>query len=104
MSNRRLDPTGKQALFSAPVAAAPDQVMARTGNEGRAALFSTAPRRAGTVVVECSGCRSRSRASVVDLAVRLLSGSAWLPFRDHQHWMRCPSCGERRWCRVGWTE
>lgn len=104
MSPNRLDPTGKQALFQSPVVAAPDQLNAKSGNEGRAALFSSAPRRAGTVVVECSGCRTRTRTGAADLTLRLLSGSLWFPFARHQHWMRCPACGERRWCRIGWTE
>ncbi len=104
MSGGPLDPSGKRALFEAPVAAAPDRISVGARHEGRTALFSTSPRRAGTVVVECSGCRARTRISLVDLGVRFLSLSAWLPVRRHAHWMPCPSCGERRWCRVCWTD
>ena len=100
----RLDPTGKRALFEAPVSAAPDRVSVGAANQGRAALFSTAPRRPGTVVVECSGCKARTRVAAVDLGVLLVSGSAFVPFRSHPHWMRCPSCRSRRWCRIGWTD
>ena len=100
---RWLDPTGKRALFEAPVAAAPDQLSSGRNAEGKAALFSTGPRRSGTVVIECSGCKSRSRISLVDLGVRLVV-SAWLPVRRHSRWMQCPSCNRREWCHVGWNE
>jgi hypothetical protein len=101
---RRVDPTGKQALFNAPVSAAPDRIRPGPRNEGRAALFSAPPRRAGTVVIECSRCRARSRATLVDLALRVATGSMWWPLRAHQHWLRCPNCGQRQWCRIGWNE
>lgn len=99
-----LDPTGKRALFEAPVAAADDRVGVGAIHEGRAALFSTTPRRTGTVLIECGGCKSRTRASIADLGLRLVSGSVWNPFRTRSHWLKCPSCGQRRWCRIGWTE
>jgi hypothetical protein len=99
-----LDPDGKRALFEAPVSAAPDRVAPGIRNEGRTALFSTGRRRPGTVVIECSSCKARTRASVVDLGVRLAAVSAWIPLRRHAHWMRCPDCRTWRWCRIGWTE
>jgi hypothetical protein len=99
-----LDPTGKQALFHATVAAAPDQFATKARNEGRAALFSGSRRRPGTVVIECSDCRVRSRTSLVDVGFRLASISAFVPFRRHPHWLRCPACGAWRWCRIGWTD
>ena len=102
--SKRIDPTGKRALFEAPVAAAPDQLRAEEPREGRAALFSMGPRRPGTVVIECSRCRTRTRASLLDLGLRLASISAFVPFRRHPHWLLCPHCGRREWCRVGWTE
>ena len=101
---QRVDPTGKAALFSTGVAAAPDRIAPGVQNEGRTALFSTPPRRSGTVLIECSSCRVRTRATLADLGLRLVSGSAWLPFQRHQHWLRCPACGTRRWCRIGWTD
>jgi hypothetical protein len=104
MTGRYVDPTGKAALFENSVAAAPDQISSGRANEGKKALFSMTPRRAGTVVIECSGCKARSRISLVDLGLRLASGSAWLPIPHHPHWVRCPSCGRRQWCRVGWTD
>jgi hypothetical protein len=99
-----LDPLGKRALFDPQVAAAPDRISPGARNEGRTALFSAAPRRPGTVIIECSSCKSRTRASVIDLGVRLASLSAWLPLRRHAHWLRCPSCNRWQWCRIGWTE
>ena len=102
--NKRIDPTGKRALFEAPIAAAPDQLRAEEPRQGRAALYSIGPRRPGTVVVDCSGCHARTRTSLVDLGVRLASLSAFVPFRRHPHWLRCPQCGRWRWCRVGWNE
>jgi hypothetical protein len=42
--------------------------------------------------------------SLVDLGVRLASVSAFLPVRRHPHWLLCPSCSRRQWCRIGWTE
>jgi hypothetical protein len=98
------DPTGKRALFEAPVIAAHDRVAVGTAHEGRAALFSTPPRRAGTVVIECGGCKARSRASFVDLGMRLAAGSLWFPLRGRPHWLKCPSCEQRQWCRIRWTD
>lgn len=103
-SVRRVDPAGRQALFSAPVQAAPDQLGPGNQKEGRAALFSTGPRQPGTVIIECSACGTRSRSTLVDLGVRLLSISVWLPTRRHSHWMRCPGCHTHTWCRIAWTE
>jgi hypothetical protein len=101
---RPVDPTGKQALFSAAAAAAPDRVAPGPHQEGKQALFSMSPWRPGTVVVECSVCRVRRRASLMDVAARLAFGSIWLPLRRHPHWIGCPHCGRRQWCRIGWLE
>jgi hypothetical protein len=93
------DPTGKRALFSQAVTAAP---VGRAN--GKAALFSTPPRRPGTVVIECAHCGVRSRETLLGLGFRLATGSLWMPLRSKPHWLRCPSCGRRSWCRIGWTE
>lgn len=98
------DPTGKRALFEAPVSAAPDSLAPGRAREGREALFSVGPPRVGTAVVECEACGGRIRVSLADLGVRLAMVSAWLPIRRHAHWMRCPSCEQRTWCRIGWRE
>ena len=104
MSERKVDPTGKRALFSGPASAAPDRSLAGPHNDGKDALFSMTPWRPGTVVVECSACHARRRVSLVDIGARLACFSAWVPFGRYPHWMACPSCGHWRWCRVGWFE
>lgn len=101
---RRIDPAGKHALFSAPPTAARDQLGPGNQKEGRQAFFSTGPRQPGTVVVECGACGTRSRVTLVDLGVRLISISAWIPGRRHSHWMRCPGCHAHQWCRIGWND
>jgi hypothetical protein len=100
---RAIDPEGKHAVFTAAVTAAPDQLGPGNQKDGRKALFSTGPRRPGTVVVECDACMARSRVTLVDLGVRLVSISVWLPGRKHPHWMRCPSCAQHNWCSIDWT-
>lgn len=103
-SVRRVDPTGKHALFSAPPTAARDQLGPGNRKEGRDAFFSTGPRQPGTVVVTCSQCATRSRVTLLDLGLRLLSISVWIPGRKHNHWMRCPGCHQHTWCDIGWNE
>lgn len=101
----RLDPEGKRALFEAPIAVDRRQVLAPGATpDGKAALFSSGPPRPGTVLVTCSGCAARTRVSLVDVGVRLASLSVWLPARRHAHWMRCPACDRRTWCRIGWGD
>ncbi len=99
---RSLDPQGRRALFETPVSAARDTLRSGAPAEGRDALFSTGPRRAGTVVVTCSDCKARSRINLSELGLRWLGGTVWIPGRRNGHWMRCPSCGERTWCSIGW--
>jgi hypothetical protein len=103
-ASRHLDPTGKAALFSAPPQAAPDQLRPGNQQDGRHAFFSTGPRQRGTVVVICSGCATRTRVTLADVGVRLLSLSVWLPGRKHSHWMRCPGCNEHHWCQIAWND
>jgi len=101
---RSLDPQGRRALFETPVSAARDTIRSGTPRDGRAALFSTGPRQVGTVVVSCSGCQARSRINLSDLGLRWLTGTVWFPCKHDSHWMRCPSCGRRTWCHVGWQD
>jgi hypothetical protein len=101
---RKVDPNGRHALFSAPPSAAPDQLGPGRAKDGRHAFFSTGPRQPGTVVVACADCHGQVRVSLVDLGVRLISVSAWIPGRRHSHWMRCPTCHQHTWCRIGWTD
>lgn len=95
----RNDPTGKRALFTG-AASGP----ARPERDGKAALFSSGPARPGTVLVECSNCRARSRVTLYDLTIQFLPFSLWYPLRRHAHWIRCPACDQRQWCRIGWLE
>jgi hypothetical protein len=104
MSDKKVDPTGKQALFSAAAAEAPDRSAAGGPKGGKEALFSTPPRRPGTAVIECSVCRVRQRATWIEVWSRLALLSIWFPLQRYPHWMSCPTCGRRQWCRVGWTE
>ncbi len=102
---RGSDPTGKRALFESPVQAPPETRLGGASREGRDALFSSDRRTPGTVVIECERCSARSRVGLAELGIRLLTGSAWLPGRGSRpHWMRCPSCNRRTWCRIGWTD
>ena len=98
-----LDPQGKRALFETPPSAPADALRPGGQRSGHDALFSTGPRQRGTVVIECSHCLSRSRSSLVDLGVRVVSLSAWVPGRHYPHWLRCPACDRRSWCRIAWT-
>jgi hypothetical protein len=101
---RSADPTGRHALFSAPPTAAPDQLAPGERKDGRHAFYSTGPRRPGTVVIVCSGCRMRTRVTVANLVVRLAPFTVWIPGRRHGHLLRCPGCDERRWCQIAWFD
>ena len=96
----RIDPTGKRALFEAPVTAAPDHLRPRVPREGRNAMFSTGPREPGTVLVECASCSARSRIPLTDLGMRVLTGSLLLPGVARGWFVRCPACNRRTWCSV----
>jgi hypothetical protein len=102
------DPTGKRALFEAAagLGAPVSRPIVDGRASGKAALFSSPPRRPGTVIIECSSCRNRSRVSLAEVARRFMTGSAWVPLLRpaHPHWLRCPGCERWRWCRIGWTE
>ncbi len=86
------------------MAAPRDAIRSGPSAEGKDALYSTGPRRAGTVLVSCSRCRARSRINLTDLGLRWLSGTLWIPGRRNGHWMRCPACHQRTWCSIGWQD
>ena len=48
--------------------------------------------------------RLDTRVTLLDLGVRLVSISAWIPRRRYSHWMRCPSCHQHTWCEIGWND
>lgn len=103
------DPRGKRALFSESATSAPaaeDAARRAFGPDasGKAALFSTAIRRPGTLVVECSSCHGRSRVGYLDFARRHLPLWLWAPWRHHSRLMTCPACGRRTWLAASWLE
>jgi len=91
-------PNGRAALFG-PVA--PPMDRPQPAGEGRQALFSAAPRRKGTVLVECSRCDARTPVPLASLGVRMIP-SLWIPGRSFSRLMRCPACDQPSWCRVHW--
>ncbi len=81
---------------------------ARTAQEsvdlqGKSALFSAEPvtPSLGSVVIKCSGCQAATRTSYLEALVCALPSLHLLVLRpDYPSWMRCPSCGRRRWVQV----
>lgn len=72
--------------------------------DGKGALFSAAVRTPGTLVVECAACRGRTRISYTEFAKRCLPMTAWLPWRTHSRWLRCPACERRSWLATRWFD
>jgi hypothetical protein len=101
------DPLGKAALFSdsAPDTMAP---IAPADAEGRGAshLFSQAEARSGTLVLDCSTCRRRTRVTYAEFAALHVPVWLWIPapLRTHRHWLRCPACHKYTWLRALWLE
>jgi hypothetical protein len=96
----RNDPEGKRALFESTATSVPTDETPL----GRRALFSTASGRPGSVVVECSSCGEHKRIQAGEAIARILRLSVWVPLVRYNRWMRCPSCEQRSWCRVGWLD
>ena len=93
------DPQGKRALFESPPA-----TPAAPPGAGREALYSVATPEPRTVVVECSRCGEHKRIGTLEAIARVLRVTLWVPLLRHNRWMRCPSCEQRAWCRVGWLD
>ena len=70
--------------------------------DGRQALFSAARRRPGTLVVECEQCGRKTRVSYLELTRRMLPITAWVPWRRHSRYLRCPACDRRTWVAAHW--
>ena len=100
------DPLGKRALFSPPPMAAADDLLTDhdtvSAATGKHALYTSGPRRKGTVVVECSRCLNHSRMTTIEAGVRIAFISLWIPGKKHSRWMQCPECERRTWCRIHW--
>lgn len=69
---------------------------------GKDALFSAAVRTPGTVVVQCSACRGRTRISYLELLKRCVPFTVWVPWREHSRLVRCPACERRTWVAAHW--
>ena len=105
MGNDKRD--GTRALFETPPieiddTLKDDPLIGRSEVDGVDALFSAGGREPGTAVLTCSECHVRSRISLVETVVRILSISLWIPTRSYSRWMQCPSCQRRTWCKVEW--
>ena len=103
----RDDPKGKRALFEAPPVheedpIADDPLVGGAATGGQEALYSAGPHRTGTVTIDCANCGVRTRVSVVDAMVRIVSLSAWIPTKRYSRWLQCPNCQRRSWVRVHW--
>ncbi|MGI9665950.1 MAG: hypothetical protein ACR2N2_02455 [Acidimicrobiia bacterium] len=103
----RSDREGKRALFEAPPieledTLKDDPLVDRHETDGHEALYSAGHREPGTAVITCSTCSVKSRISLVEAVVRILSISVWFPTRTYSRWMQCPSCQQRTWCRIEW--
>ncbi|MBK5288850.1 MAG: hypothetical protein JJE46_10310 [Acidimicrobiia bacterium] len=70
--------------------------------DGKRALFSAAVRTPGTLVVECERCRGRARISYTEFVKRSLPVTAWLPWRHHTRYLRCPACEHRAFVAAEW--
>lgn len=104
----RSDKDGKRALFESPPieiddTLRDDPLVERHDVDGHEALYSAGHHEPGTAVILCSECGVRSRVSLIETVVRILSISVWVPIKAYSRWMQCPSCQRRTWCRVHWT-
>jgi hypothetical protein len=95
---RARDPSGKAALFSH--GATPLVVDDEPGPP------PPATRKAGTLVVECSACDTRSRVNYVDFVLLNLPIGVWLPLPGlgYNRRMTCPACGQWTWVQAHWFE
>jgi hypothetical protein len=103
----RDDRQGKRALFETPPIDVEDPlqgdpIVERHQVDGYEALYSAGPREPGTALMTCSSCGVKSRITIIEMAVRILAISVWIPGRTYSRWMQCPACQQRRWCRVEW--
>lgn len=104
---RRKDASGKRALFESPPieiddTLRDDPLIHHSVPDSHEAFYSAGDREAGTVVVTCSRCDVKSRIPIVESVIRILAISLWIPGRTFTHWMQCPSCQTRSWCRIDW--
>jgi hypothetical protein len=67
-------------------------------------LFSSAVRKPGTLVVECSRCHGRTRVGYVEFGRRHLPYWLWTPWRRYSRYAVCPACDRRAWLAARWFE
>lgn len=75
----------------------------RVDPQGKQALFSGAdnPPSLGSVAVDCGKCHRRSVISLTQMVQLSLPGvHAPVPGKGHRALMKCPSCGKRSWLGV----
>lgn len=104
----RSDREGKRALFETPPieiedSLRDDPLVERHDIDGHEALFSAGHHEPGTAVITCSDCNVRTRIPYVELAVRILALSLWIPGRSYSRHIQCPACQTRAWCKVEWV-
>ena len=103
----RKDSKGKRALFETPPIEIEDSLkdeplVERHDTDGHEAVYSAGHHERGTAVITCSGCDVRTRLTHVELAVRILALSFWIPGQQYSRHMQCPACQSRNWCKVEW--
>lgn len=80
-----------------------DAAAARVDPQGKQALFSGAdnPPSLGSVAVDCAKCHRRSVISLTQMVQLSLPGvHAPVPGKGHRAYMKCPACGKRSWLGV----
>ena len=103
----RKDAKGKRALFEVPPLEIEDTLkdeplVERHDVDGHEALYSAGHHERGTGVITCSACEVKTRVTHIEMAVRSLAFSLWIPGRSYSRHIPCPACQHRTWCKVEW--
>jgi len=80
-----------------------DAAGARVDPQGKQALFSGAdnPPSLGSVALDCSKCHRRSVVSLAQFAKISVTGvHTPVPGKGYRAWLRCPGCDVRAWVGV----
>lgn len=95
----RKDAKGKRALFETPPIVIEDSDASRVDNKKDR---PTGDEFRGSALIDCSSCGSITSLTQVELGIRVLAISLWVPGRTYNRYIQCPSCQTRTWCRVEW--